>query len=196
LQKYSFIKRWFQEREYGNLLVNEIEKFLPDIVISANTPLDAQSILIKACKKNNVLFINWLQDIISIAMKSLLRKKIPIFGNMIGDYYVFVEKKLLRKSDHVVVIADDFEPFLLGWDISKRKISVIHNWAPLDELPVLPKENSWSYERELDDKFCFLYSGTLGMKHNPELILKIAFQFKENNNVKIVVVSEGLGAPI
>ena len=79
-EKYKFIKRFFQEIEYGNLLVKEVEKFKPDILISANNPLDPQRILLRYCIKNNIKFIFWLQDIYGFAIKELLTKKIINIG--------------------------------------------------------------------------------------------------------------------
>jgi glycosyltransferase involved in cell wall biosynthesis len=194
LQKYSFVRRWFQEREYGYLVTKEILSFKPDVVISANMPLNAQAILLKACRKRDIRFVYWLQDVVSMGTKLILSKKFPLIGNLIGNYYSNLEKQLLMKSDHVVSIADEYESFLLDWGISKQKMSVIYNWAPLDELPVLPKDNSWSREHGLATRFCFLYSGTLGLKHNPDLILQIALHFKDRPQVIIFVGSEGPGA--
>jgi glycosyltransferase involved in cell wall biosynthesis len=39
-----------------------------------------------------------------------------------------------------------------------------------------------------------LYSGALGFKHNPQLFLDLASEFRSNPDVRIVVISEGRGA--
>jgi glycosyltransferase involved in cell wall biosynthesis len=39
-----------------------------------------------------------------------------------------------------------------------------------------------------------MYTGTLGLKHNAGLIIELASHFRDNPNVRVVVVSEGLGA--
>jgi glycosyltransferase involved in cell wall biosynthesis len=46
----------------------------------------------------------------------------------------------------------------------------------------------------LENKFCFLYSGTLGLKHNPDLLLQLALHFKDNPQIVVFVGSAGLGA--
>ena len=101
---------------------------------------------------------------------------------------------MLRDSDHVVVIAEDFQPIIEGWGVSQDKITVIPNWAALDEMPVRTKINHWSLESKLDNKFCFLYTGSMGLKHNPALLLQLAKHYEENEAICIVVISEGLGA--
>ncbi len=60
--------------------------------------------------------------------------------------------------------------------------------------PVRDKANDWSRRHGLHDKFVFLYTGTLGMKHNPELLLGLAEKYRSHENVRIVVISEGIGA--
>jgi glycosyltransferase involved in cell wall biosynthesis len=40
----------------------------------------------------------------------------------------------------------------------------------------------------------FLYSGTLGLKHEPGLLVELARRFRGEHQVAVVVVSEGLGA--
>ncbi len=191
--KYSFIKRRNQEVEYGNLLIEKVLHFNPDIVISANTPLDAQNILLKKCVKEKIKFIFWLQDLYEIAIQKILSKKIPVLGKLIGHYYVNLERTLLRKSDSIVLITEDFVPLMNSYSVQQEKVHVIHNWAPIGEIPALPRINQWSKEHGLNDKFCFLYAGTLGLKHNPELILKLALHFKKNDKIRVIVMSEGMG---
>jgi hypothetical protein len=98
LQKYSFIKRWRQEREYGRLLVDKIEDINPDVMITANTPLDPQSMAIDVCKRTGIKYVYWLQDLVGLAMKRILSKRIPLIGNIIGSYYLQLGKRLLRAS--------------------------------------------------------------------------------------------------
>jgi glycosyltransferase involved in cell wall biosynthesis len=193
-EKYKFTKRFFQEIEYGNLLVKEVDKFKPDILISANNPLDPQRILLKYCNKYNIKFIFWLQDIYGHAIKKLLTRKLSILGKVIGLYYIKSETSMLQKSDRIIIISEDFKKILQKAGILEKKIELIHNWAPLENLQMQAKDNSWSREHKLHDKLCIVYTGTLGLKHNPELLAHIALSLREQSHVRIVVVSEGLGA--
>jgi colanic acid biosynthesis glycosyl transferase WcaI len=193
-KKYEFFKRFFQEIEYGNLLVKEVEKFKPDILISANNPLDPQRILLNYCNRRNIKFIFWLQDIYGYAIKKILTKKMSILGKTIGAYYVRSEISMLRKSDRVITISEDFNKLLLNAKISEKKIDIIHNWAPLEDLQMRDKYNAWSKKYGLYDKLCIVYTGTLGLKHNPKLLADIALAFRDQSQVRVVVISEGLGA--
>lgn len=194
LKKYSFVQRWFQEREYGRLLVAEINKYKPDIFISSNTPLDAQVFAQKIALDKQIKFIFWLQDVNGIAARKLLRERIPLVGDLIGRYYERLEQSLLQKSDHIVLITDGFQPIMERWGIANDQTTVIPNWAPIDSISQQPKNNRWSQEHRLFDHFCFMYTGTLGMKHNPGLLSDLAVKYQKQEQVKIVVISEGPGA--
>jgi glycosyltransferase involved in cell wall biosynthesis len=190
-KKYSFIKRRFQEIEYGKLLAAEIIKIKPDVVISSNNPLDSQMLLIKACEANNIKFIFWLQDIYSIAIKKVLKQKFFFLGSIIGNYYISKEIKMLKKSQAVIAITEDFEPILKKWGIKNDKIYIMPNWATLDELPRIPKINEWSLNNSLSNKIVLLYSGTLGFKHNPSILLELAKKYRNNHLIVVVIISEG-----
>jgi glycosyltransferase involved in cell wall biosynthesis len=192
--RYGLADRVLQERELGLALVERVRRFGPDAVISANTPLGAQALLLEECLRKGIPFVFWLQDLLGIGIRNNLRKKIGPAGSLVGRYYMALEHRLLRKSSAVVVITEDFVPICRKAGVTDRNIHVIHNWAPLQDVPVLPKVNAWAKEKGLAQTFNFIYSGTLGMKHNPELLASLAQAFQEDPHVRVVVITEGLGA--
>jgi glycosyltransferase involved in cell wall biosynthesis len=192
--KHSLLTRRQSDIEYGEAAAAAAERFRPDVVISANMPLDAQAILQKTAFGLNARFIFWLQDVYSVAAKFVLRKKARLLALAGGMYFERLEKKLLRRSDGIVCIAPGFAEFLQNWGISGAKVHVIENWAPLDEVRPLPKANAWAREHGVDQKFCFMYSGTLGMKHRPELLLELAKYLQGRGDASLVVIAGGAGA--
>ena len=66
------------------------------------------------------------------------------------------------------------------------------NWAPLDEIVPVDRKNDWAVENQLDDTLTLLYSGTLGLKHNPALLVALAREVRDQGkDVRLVVVNEG-----
>src|SRR5690606_30399323 len=135
-------RRW--EKSYGILLARHAAVFKPDVVIAANTPLDAIAQLQRWCLDTGTPFVNWLQDVISVAASKLLGKRIPIVGSVVGAWYQWLERRVLRRSDTVIVITDDFRPLLRRWGVSMERVKTIENWAPIEELPLRPQANDWS----------------------------------------------------
>jgi colanic acid biosynthesis glycosyl transferase WcaI len=192
--KHSLLTRRQADIEYGQVVAERVAQFRPDVVISANMPLDAQAVLLTAARQNQARFVFWLQDLYSVAARFVLNRKSRLLGWAGGAYFERLEKKLLRESDAIICIAPSFAAFLEGWGIDGSKVNVIENWAPLDEVQPKTKQNPWAVEHGVADDFCFVYSGTLGMKHRPELLLELAKRLEANKSGKLVVVAGGAGA--
>ena len=176
------------EAEHGTRVVERLRAFRPDVVLSANAPLDSQTRIARFCKREDVRFVYWVQDLIGEAMGRLLRPRFGVSVAPVVWYYRTLERRLLRQADAVIVISDDFRPFV------PPSAVVIENWAPLDELEVRPKVNEWSRAHDLAETTNVLYAGTLGMKHDPGLLLRLAEECAEMDAVRVVVVTEGRAA--
>jgi len=182
-----------QELEYGRALAPHVRGFRPDIVLSSNTPLIAQTLFQRECRRLGVPIIYWQQDLYGEAMKRGAAKRLALVGRIVGEVFVRLERRIARSSDAVIAISEDFRPTLQRWGVSDDRISVIENWAPLEELAPAPRDNEWARTHDLVGRRVLLYAGTLGMKHNPALLLRLAERFAEKTDVRVVVVSEGSG---
>jgi glycosyltransferase involved in cell wall biosynthesis len=180
--KDSFVKRRGQEVAFGKLVGREIEQIRPDVVLSSNAPLDTQAGILKATRKAGARFIFWVQDLYGEAIYRILSAKFSLLGRMVGLHYKALEYRMLRASDAAVVISEDFKPILKRNGVDPARTHAIENWAPLDELAYTPMG-----ERPAGKPVRFLYTGTLGYKHNPELLVSIAAL----PNVEVRVHSEG-----
>ena len=172
--KYSPARRVRQELTYGERAGRRIAAHCPDVVLSGDTPLFAQSVILRGCRRKRVPFVFWLQDLNSVAMRLEARRRVPVAGRGIGNALVGLERKALLRSSAVVAISEDFSKTLLAWGLPAERVHVIENWAPVDELPVRPRENGWASRHGLDGKPVLLYSGTLGLKHDAGLLLQLA----------------------
>lgn len=193
LDKYSLVKRRGQEIEYGQQVAQLVSRSDFEVVVSANTPLDALRYIWAAAEAKGSKKVFWLQDIIGIATKRILGAKLPVLGHLVGHYYSSLERRLLRRADKVIAISEDFIKQLRAMQLDESKVAVVENWAPLEDIPLLARENQWSIERDLVGRFVFLYSGTLSLKHNPALLLQLASALVGTNGV-VVVRSQGAGA--
>jgi colanic acid biosynthesis glycosyl transferase WcaI len=193
-RKYALAQRWLQDRRYGARLTEQVLAFRPDVVLGGNGPLDPQARLLDAARAGGAGFVFWLQDAYGIAIDQLLRRKLPVVGALAGAHYRRLERRLWRGADAVVAITEDFRPLLEQAGVAPACVSVIENWAALDELPQRPRDNRWAAAHGLADKRVVLYSGTMGLKHNPELLCHLARRFRAAPDIRVVVASEGLGA--
>ena len=193
-KKHSIWSRRFADVAYGKAVAERVKAFRPDVVLSGSMPLDAQKHLLRTAQDCGAGFVFWLQDVLSVATEFVLRKKGFPFAGLAGKFYSRLERRLLEQSDAVICITPQFETILNYWRIPESKAFVIENWAPLDEIALMPKNNPWAREHDISGKFCFLYSGTLGMKHRPELLLELAKHYQHRDDAAVVVVAQGAGA--
>ena len=190
--KNKFIDRFFKDLEYGKEVSRYISEIKPDVVISGNCPTLAQEYIVKTCQKNNSKCIIWVQDFYSHAVKLLLKKKLSFFSFPISFLFEYLEKKQLQKANSLIIISNDWEQKLLSWNINNEKIKYIPNWGDIKNIEYLEKKpNSFLDENFLDkDKFRIIYTGTLALKHNPQIITDIA---AKNKNIEVVVIGAGTG---
>jgi colanic acid biosynthesis glycosyl transferase WcaI len=190
--KSNLIRRRQADILYGRLASQKIASFAPDVTISGNTPLEAQAPIIESVQRAGTAFVFWMQDFYSLAAAKILTRKVPILGHVVGTYYKQLEAKMLSQSDGIVLISDDFKEALQNLGVNKRATDVIPNWGAFGQLPLRPKNTSWAKDHQLSDKFVFLYSGTLALKHNPDLLWALAKHFEKDPEVVVAVAASGV----
>jgi glycosyltransferase involved in cell wall biosynthesis len=193
IPKTNFVRRFQLEAEYARALTAECDEFQPEVILSANTPSIVQHRLAGWCKRHAVRLVSWIQDIYGLAAYRLLSRKLPVIGHFVGRYFIALDKASACRSDAIVVITADFTNVLKQWGIDASRIHVIHNWAPLEDMPLRPRDNAWARAQMLDEALRFIYSGTLAMKHNPALLLELARMLDRDSSGELIVVSEGAG---
>lgn len=194
ISKGAFVQRLMLEREYGDHLARLIVDERPDVVILANTPVDALARAVKAARSVNARLVIWVQDLLGEAALRILSRKIGPAGRLVGSIYRKRESALLARADHLVAITDDFGEFFDSAGIPRSRWTTIPNWAPLDKIAPCAKDNDWARAQGIDEKVVFLYSGSLGFKHNPRLLLSLAQAIRNRDDAVIVVNSEGAAA--
>jgi glycosyltransferase involved in cell wall biosynthesis len=193
IPKNNFFRRYLLEVDYAKKLVAEVERSGAEVILSGNTPSIPQERLARWCRGHSVRLVSWVQDVYGLAAYRMLRNRLPGLGHLVGKYFISLDKSAFRKSDAIVVISEDFTEILASWGVDRSCIHTIHNWAPLEGLPMRPRDNDWSRAQKLGDKLRFVYSGTLSMRHNPALLLELARMLQEKSLGELIVVSEGPG---
>jgi colanic acid biosynthesis glycosyl transferase WcaI len=190
-KKYSAYRRFVTQRKYAGDFKKLIHLTRPDVVLSGNTPIDVQAELLWHCRKNQIAFVHWIQDIYCQALKFFLKRRVSLLASPLAPMFELLERSVTLRSDHAVAIAPDFRDILRRWNVPESKFTVIENWAPLEEIPQLPRQNDWSRGQGLGTRPVLLYSGTLGMKHRPDLLYLLAERLQEECTV--VIITDGIG---
>jgi len=191
IDKSNFAKVFFvDDPNHARMALEQVERFRPDVILAANTPLRINAAFQEYCWRENAKFVFWVQDLFGEAAKRILGERWFGVGSLVGQYMHAFESNLLKKSDAIVLISEAFRAHIPA---VKCPVEVIENWAPLEEMPLVNRVNAWGAKHGLNKTRNFIYSGTIGMKHNPELLVKVAEAFRDEPDVRTVVISQGRG---
>jgi putative colanic acid biosynthesis glycosyltransferase WcaI len=191
IAKTSFGKRLLQELRFGVELARQARRTRPDVVMASNVPIPTLVILAFVLRLSGIPWVLWHQDVQAVAIRSFAGSKLSRSFAIVATLIGAAEKWCARRAAAVVVIADSFVDVHQQWGTAGRT-TVIPNWAPLDEIRPVTRANDWSHEHGLDDTRTLLYSGTLGLKHNPGLLVGLARQVIDAGQpVRLVVVNQG-----
>lgn len=190
--KSNFLIRRSGDLAYGRQLAKLVTDSRPDLVLSGNTPTEAQAALLRACTHAGARFVYWCQDFYAIAVDRILRRKLPGFGALIGAYYRHLERGQMRHADHLIHITDSFRPQSEAWGVPSERTSVVPNWGTINALPVMDRDTMWAEEQSLNRGNRYLYAGTLALKHDPTFLTALALSLPANDAV--ITTSAGIGA--
>ena len=189
--KDNFVKRFFLDIKYSFRLLDYIRLNKSDVIISGNSPSFIQYNLAKYCNQNNIKFINWVQDIYFLAVIEILKKKFFSLGKIIGFIFKYIDNLTYHLSNHNIIISNKFLKPLKQFKINPKKISVIENWGNLKDVKIVRKNNDFLKKFNLlNNKFRVVYTGTLALKHDYKLLLRLISKFKE---IEFLIVASGLG---
>lgn len=187
--KYDLRRRVVDELRYGWRTVSVARRAAPDRLLTSNVPLLSLLLLWSWSMISRTPWTLWLQDV-----QSGLAAMVAGGRGLSWRLVSILERFLIRRAGRIVVISAELRDEAIRMGAVPDRVEIVENWAPLADLPTRPKRNPWSVEHRLDDRFVFLYSGTLAKKHAPEMLLALADEFLPDDHVRIVVVAEGSGA--
>ena len=191
----GLVRRRQAEARFGERAAEHVRQWDAEVVVAANAGLDVVRALMGAARDTDAAFVNWLQDVWSVGARGVLGKRLGFVGDLAGRALGVREGRMLRRADAVVAITEAFRPLLDGWGVAPERVTVLENWAPLDRLPQRPRDNAWARAHGLAGAPVALYSGTLGMKHDPAGLARLAERLgAEAPGARLVVVSSGEGA--
>lgn len=195
--KYSPLARTRFELSYANALRGYLRRETFDLVVACNIPLLTMSRLKPWLARRKQPYFFWHQDIYSLGLAAEAARKFPRpFARAAAVAFDRMEAGLVRDAAGVAAISDVMVEQYRQWGIDRVDARMIPNWAPIDDIVPVERDNCWAREYGLPtDAVRLMYAGTLGRKHNPLLLLELLNNLRERGVTShLVVASEGEGA--
>ncbi|MDQ6523327.1 glycosyltransferase family 4 protein [Nocardioides sp. LHD-245] len=191
IAKDRFAKRVLIEAAVGWQLLRQVRRTGAGTAMLSNAQIPTLVVFALGMALLRRPWVLWHQDVYAVAVRSFAGDKLGGLFRFVAAAFSIAERWVSRRAAAIVVIAPSFVPVHEDWGTAD-KVTVIPNWAPLDEIVPVPRANRWAKEQELDDTATLLYSGTLGLKHDPTLLVGLARHVIDAGRpVRLVVVNEG-----
>ncbi|QQS45836.1 MAG: glycosyltransferase family 4 protein [Acidobacteriota bacterium] len=107
-------------------------------------------------------------------------------------FFERLEKFIYRRSRRVFAISEEFKQNLIAKGIPQSKIEVIPNFVDTAFIRQLERDNPFSIENGLTDKFVALYAGNIGLSQGIEVILEAAEELRDREDILFLVVGQGI----
>jgi colanic acid biosynthesis glycosyl transferase WcaI len=104
-----------------------------------------------------------------------------------------LEKTCLKNSAVISIISDSFRPGLNALGVPDSKMVLIPNWVDTELIKPCAKQNDFSKDHNLLDRFVILYAGNIGLSQGLENVLSVAKQLEDCPDPLFVFVGDGGG---
>jgi colanic acid biosynthesis glycosyl transferase WcaI len=104
-----------------------------------------------------------------------------------------LERSCLNHSTIVQIISESFKPGLQALGVPDTKMALVYNWVDTDLIQPLPKENAFSQEFQLQDRFVVMYAGNIGLSQGLEHVVTGAGQLADQQDIQFVFIGDGAG---
>ncbi|KPN17815.1 glycosyltransferase [Arthrobacter sp. Edens01] len=195
-QKYSALGRLRFEQAYARTWLEHNRRTAPECIVACNVPLFALDQFRRAASRSSQPWLLWHQDLFSNAISEELTRRLPAPAAAGGSSLVRrIEAGIVRSASQVVAIGEEFRLAYRRWGLDTGHVSIIPNWAPLEEIVPRPRSNAWTAANlPAGPELRLLYAGTLGRKHNPLLLSDLLRSARAAGlPARLIVASEGEG---
>lgn len=104
----------------------------------------------------------------------------------------WLERWIYGKAAHITVISEGFRQNLIGKGVPGDKVSVIPNWVETERFVPRSRDNPFSREHGLCNRFVVMYAGNMGHSQGLEVVIEAARLLQDNRNIQFVFVGDGV----
>ena len=159
----------------------------PDVVLCMTDPPVIGDVALLVARRFGVPLVVISQDIFPEVAVELKRLENPIVVRLlraaIGVY--------VRRADRIVAIGDTMRVRLERKGADPRRIRVIPNWVDTETLTPRERDNEWSREQELVDRFVVMHSGNVGHAQDLDSLVRAATFLRDLDRLTIAIVGDG-----
>ena len=178
---------------FGSANVSGLYIKRPDVVVSMTDPPIIGLAGLWAARRTGARFVFLCEDVFP-EVASLLE---DFHSTTVNRSLDKVNRYLLRQSDAVIVLGERMRRRLVeekGAD--SARVEIIHNWADCEAIAPGPRDNPFSREHGLNDRFVLMHSGNVGMSQNLDVLIEAADRLRSKDKLVVAIVGDGARRPV
>jgi colanic acid biosynthesis glycosyl transferase WcaI len=158
-----------------------------DVILCVNPPITVglSGILVGVTRRTPMIFN--VQDIWPDCLMIIGQIRNPL---LIGIFQ-YLEKFIYRVSARITVLSEGMKQNLMSKGVKGDKIVIIPNWADVDHIQPVSKENNFRVVHNLNGRFVVMFAGNLGYISVLDTVLDAAQLSKHDSNIIFLIVGEG-----
>ncbi len=102
-----------------------------------------------------------------------------------------IERFVYRKADCIAVHSPGNREYVIAHGGRSGTTLVIHNWVDVARIQPSPRENAFSREHALSDRFVVSYVGTMGWCQDMLIIVQAAQLLRDQPDILFLMVGDG-----
>jgi glycosyltransferase involved in cell wall biosynthesis len=160
----------------------------PDVVVSLTDPPIVGLAALWTARRAGARFVFLCEDIFP-EVATLLA---DFQNRAVNGALDRINRHLLRSADGIVALGDRMRRRLVeekGAD--PARVHIIHNWADCEAIVPGPKDNAFSREHGLADRFVLMHSGNVGLSQNLDVLVEAADRLRSKERLTIAIVGDG-----
>jgi colanic acid biosynthesis glycosyl transferase WcaI len=159
----------------------------PDVVLCMTDPPVVGDVALGVSRRFRAPLVVISQDVFPEIAVKLGRLENPavvgLLRGLIGFY--------LRRADRIVVIGETMRARLVDKGAKTDRIVVIPNWVDTTKVVPAAKDNEWSREQGLADRFVVMHSGNIGHAQNLDALVRSTTFLRDLADLRVAIVGGG-----
>jgi glycosyltransferase involved in cell wall biosynthesis len=158
-----------------------------DVVLCMTDPPIIADVALLVARRFRAPLVVVSQDVfpeIAVELKRLENKAlIEVLRTLIAYY--------LRRADRIVAIGDTMRRRLIEKGAPSDRIEVIPNWVDTQAIRPMAKDNDWSRENGLADRFVVMHSGNIGHAQNLDALVRATTFLRDLDDLVVAIIGGG-----
>jgi glycosyltransferase involved in cell wall biosynthesis len=159
----------------------------PDLVVCMTDPPIVGDLGVAVARRFRAPLLVISEDVFPEIATELGRLDNPVLVGILRRLVAYY----LHRADHIVAIGEKMRERLVAKGAKPDRITVISNWVDAQAIVPSPRDNDWSREQGLVDRFVVMHSGNVGHAQNLDALVYATTYLRDLDDLAVPIVGFG-----